>query len=332
MENKIYGYTKDNQTYYKLCFNQIEQTVVHTVSGKSCFDFMWIESSVFSHIFMTIQTAFVTGFASGNNVHSALGAAMNAASPYISKNSFLTAYISAFIDFLADMGTEHEKASETFTAFMGNDFEPPKLCASHYYMNMCNAIVQGIETKKAEMKFYLKEIMKDKKTPLPKRFINQAEESDLFKFDFETFLDNDGMGENDYTFLSKLNSIDDVIRFDFASMLANNIAFKPCKCCGEYFIPGGRVDSEYCDRIMPGETRPCNEIGALKTFDIVHKNDDIHKAYITAYRRMDSRQRAKLITKDEFKQFGKSARAERKKCYNGEITLEQFQKWLDDLK
>ena len=129
-----------------------------------------------------------------------------------------------------------------------------------------------------------------------------------------------------------LETMDDVIRFDIMQMLVNKVKFKPCKCCGHYFIPSGRVNSEYCDRIMPGETKPCNEIGALKTFDIVHKNDDIHKAYITAYRRMDSRQRAKLITKDEFKEFGKLARAERKKCYNGEITLEQFQAWLDDFR
>ena len=39
-----------------------------------------------------------------------------------------------------------------------------------------------------------------------------------------------------------------------------------------------------------------------------------------------------LITKEEFKEFGKTARAERKKCYNGEITLEQFQTWLDDFR
>ena len=115
-------------------------------------------------------------------------------------------------------------------------------------------------------------------------------------------------------------------------MLVNKIKFKPCKCCGEYFVPRGRINSEYCERIMPGETKPCSEIGALKTFDIVHKDDAIHKAYITAYRRMESRQRAKLITKEEFKEFGKTARAERKKCYNGEITLEQFQTWLDDFR
>ena len=119
----------------------------------------------------------------------------------------------------------------------------------------------------------------------------------MFDFEFDSYFDY----ENE-VITYPLETMDDVIRLDIMQMLVNKVKFKPCKCCGHYFIPGGRVNSEYCDRIMPGETKPCNEIGALKTFDIVHKNDDIHKAYITAYRRMDSRQRAKLITKDEFKE------------------------------
>ena len=155
----------------------------------------------------------------------------------------------------------------------------------------------------------------------------RSEESELFNFDFASYFDAD-----EDVVVYPLETIDDVIRFDIMLMLVNKIKFKPCKCCGEYFIPRGRINSEYCERIMPGETKPCSEIGALKTFDIVHKDDAIHKAYITAYRRMDSRQRAKLITKEEFKEFGKTARAERKKCYNGEITLEQFQTWLDDFR
>ena len=169
--------------------------------------------------------------------------------------------------------------------------------------------------------------MKYKNGSLNQRFVNCGKESKLFDFQFDSHFDF----ESD-VIIYPLETMDDVIRFDIMQMLANKIKFKPCKCCGHYFVPGGRTNSEYCDRIMPGETRPCNEFGALKTFDITHKNDDIHKAYITAYRRMDSRQRAKLITKDEFKQFGKIARAERRKCYNGEITLEQFKTWLDDFR
>lgn len=312
---KIFGYSKDNRTYYKLKFDQIEETVVSSVSGKAVFDFLWIDGNDFETIFTNILSAFAS---------SGVGGAMSIAAPFVDKNSYLTIYIAAFIDYLAE---NTDEALTGFTSFMGSDFSAPKKGSPHYMMNFINAMVASIEQKKAEIKFYIDDIMKDKKSSLTQRFVKRGKESKLFDFKFDSYFDY----ENE-VITYPLETMDDVIRFDMMQMLVNKVKFKPCKCCGHYFIPGGRVNSEYCDRIMPGETKPCNEIGALKTFDIVHKDDDIHKAYITAYRRMDSRQRAKLITKDEFKQFGKIARAERKKCYNGEITLEQFKTWLDDFR
>lgn len=312
---KIFGYSKDNRTYYKLKFDQIEETVVSSVSGKAVFDFLWIDGNDFETIFTNILSAFASG---------GVGGAMSIAAPFVDKNSYLTIYIAAFIDYLAE---NTDEALTGFTSFMGSDFSAPKKGSPHYMMNFINAMVASIEQKKAEIKFYIDDIMKDKKSSLTQRFVKRGKESKLFDFKFDSYFDY----ENE-VITYPLETMDDVIRFDMMQMLVNKVKFKPCKCCGHYFIPGGRVNSEYCDRIMPGETKPCNEIGALKTFDIVHKDDDIHKAYITAYRRMDSRQRAKLITKDEFKQFGKIARAERKKCYNGEITLEQFKTWLDDFR
>lgn len=312
---KIFGYSKDNRTYYKLKFDQIEETVVSSVSGKAVFDFLWIDGNDFETIFTNILSAFASG---------GVGGAMSIAAPFVDKNSYLTIYIAAFIDYLAE---NTDEALTGFTSFMGSDFSAPKKGSPHYMMNFINAMVASIEQKKAEIKFYIDDIMKDKKSSLTQRFVKRGKESKLFDFKFDSYFDY----ENE-VITYPLETMDDVIRFDMMQMLVNKVKFKPCKCCGHYFIPGGRVNSEYCDRIMPGETKPCNEIGALKTFDIVHKDDDIHKAYITAYRRMDSRQRAELITKDEFKQFGKIARAERKKCYNGEITLEQFKTWLDDFR
>ena len=312
---KIFGYSKDNRTYYKLKFDQIEETVVSSVSGKAVFDFLWIDGNDFETIFTNILSAFASGGVRG---------AISTAAPFVDKNSYLTIYIAAFIDYLAE---NTDEALTGFTSFMGSDFSAPQKGSPHYMMNFINAMVASIEQKKAEIKFYIDDIMKDKKSSLTQRFVKRGKESKLFDFKFDSYFDYEN---EEITY--PLETMDDVIRFDMMQMLVNKVKFKPCKCCGHYFIPGGRVNSEYCDRIMPGETKPCNEIGALKTFDIVHKNDDIHKAYITAYRRMDSRQRAKLITKDEFKEFGKLARAERKKCYNGEITLEQFQAWLDDFR
>lgn len=307
----VLGFANGNQTSYKIKFNQLEETVVSTVSGKSLFDFLWINADMIRTIFTDILMAFSDGGMKG---------AIKTSAAYADKNSYLTLYIAAFIDYLGGN-------TNSLVSFLGNGFTMPKKGSDNHFKKVFSEMLDCIEEKKAEIKFYIDKIVKDKKGSLPQRFTKYGKESKLFNFDFESFYDAD-----DEVILYPLDTIDDAIRFDIMLMLVNKIKFKPCKCCGEYFIPRGRVNSEYCERIMPGETRPCSEIGALKTFDIVHKNDAIHKAYITAYRRMDSRQRAKLITKDEFKEFGKNARAERKKCYNGEITLEQFQAWLDEFR
>ena len=129
--------------------------------------------------------------------------------------------------------------------------------------------------------------------------------------------------------LYSLNSVDDVICFEMLQIIKNNIMYKKCKYCGNYFILKGRTDSEYCRRIMDGEQRPCCEIGAGKVFDLLHKNDEIFLAYQKAYRRMDSRKRMKTITSEEFKEWGKEARRLRKLCYDGELSLEKYMQWLE---
>ena len=135
---KIYGFAKDNRTYYKLNFNEIEETVVHSVCGKTTFDFLWLDSKILSTIFFDIQTAFAVKIAAGGTVSEAIGQAMDAAAPYVDKNSFLTIYIAAYIDYLAESATNSSEAVARLTAFMGSDFAPPVKGSAHYLMNFIN--------------------------------------------------------------------------------------------------------------------------------------------------------------------------------------------------
>lgn len=130
----------------------------------------------------------------------------------------------------------------------------------------------------------------------------------------------------------ELKTITDMFRFELTHMLSRNILFKRCKCCGKFFIPTGRSDSEYCNRIVPNSKKRCKEIGAAKTFKNKHQDDTIHKIYRTAYARMDSRKRYKSITQKEFNSWSFAARQMRDDCKNGKISLENFQKWLDESK
>ena len=97
-----------------------------------------------------------------------------------------------------------------------------------------------------------------------------------------------------------INSVQDWFRYEFMYLAKGNVLYKQCKNCGRFFIPSGRSDSEYCERIDTASGKTCKEVGAINTFAKKHENDKIHQAYTKAYRRMDSRKRTMYISKKEF--------------------------------
>ncbi|MGN0291443.1 MAG: DUF6076 domain-containing protein [Lachnospiraceae bacterium] len=129
-----------------------------------------------------------------------------------------------------------------------------------------------------------------------------------------------------------MNSVQDWFRYEFMYLAKGNVLYKQCKNCGRFFIPSGRSDSEYCERIDTASGKTCKEVGAINTFVKKHENDEIHQAYTKAYRRMDSRKRTMYISKKEFTEWSKTAREKRKLCEDGQISLEEFQAWLDESK
>ena len=129
-----------------------------------------------------------------------------------------------------------------------------------------------------------------------------------------------------------LFSIDDCIRFELVHLLKACIPFKPCKCCGFFFIPSGRSDSAYCSRLLPTEGKTCKEIGATLIFTDKHKDDPIHKAYTSAYQRMYSRKRQGTLAEKMFTSWGDQARKMEQDCYAGVIGFDEFHGWLDESK
>jgi len=287
--------------------------------GKAVFDFMYLDKDLTLMAFTKIQEAFSAGDTeqTQSNINY-----------FSAHDAYFTAYINAYLGYLFDR-TE-EDLSE-LTAFMGSGFVAPSVDSPDFENELIKHIVASIEQKKAVIKSLVENILEDLRDSdsqyIRGRFIEESITNKLVDFSLNCYfcLDTRALA---YPF----NSVDDMIRFELMHMLFLDVNFKKCKYCERYFVPSGRSDSLYCDREVPGIGKLCCQVGPLKTFELNHKGDAIHKAYITAYRRMDSRQRAKLITKEEFKEFGKKARAERKRCYDGEITLEQFYIWLNNYK
>lgn len=55
----------------------------------------------------------------------------------------------------------------------------------------------------------------------------------------------------------------DLLVYELYHMLKLNIKVKIRKLCGEYFILKGDYNTDYCDRILPGEKLTCKKISCI---------------------------------------------------------------------
>ena len=129
-----------------------------------------------------------------------------------------------------------------------------------------------------------------------------------------------------------VDGIDSLVRFEMLKLIDSNTRINRCKHCDRLFIPKGRIDKEYCDRIMKGETKPCSSIGATKIYQNKVSDDLIFEAYNKAYKRNNSRVRNKKMSQEEFFSWSEEARVKRAECYEGKISLEEFKTWLESNK
>lgn len=111
--------------------------------------------------------------------------------------------------------------------------------------------------------------------------------------------------------------------------LQAQLRMRRCKYCGRYFVLYGNSKQEYCDRPMEGSRGTCKEAGAMKLYVQRQNTDPAIRAYKRAYKTNYARIAYGLTTKEEFYEWSKQARLMRNKCAAGEISLEDFEAWLE---
>jgi hypothetical protein len=134
---------------------------------------------------------------------------------------------------------------------------------------------------------------------------------------------------NEIEQLYKINFIGDLFRFEFFKMMEHGIFIKKCKNCERFFIPKRRSDAEYCERIYADTKRKCSEIGAMVRYEKKVAGNPILEAHKKAYRRFNSRTRAKKMTQNEFLRWSEEASRKRDECLAGELPFDDFVAWLE---
>ena len=112
----------------------------------------------------------------------------------------------------------------------------------------------------------------------------------------------------------------------------DNIEIKKCKNCGKYFVPDNRSDEIYCSNIYEnGKT--CKEVGHFRTQQRLMKEDDDLRIYRNVYQKLLLRTRRNPDNsqyENKFRQFKEKNVELREKINNGEITQEEYMKWLNE--
>lgn len=314
------GHTYKNESICKYHFDMLDEIIAKNVIGKSLVDFIWIDSSVITVLFEKIQMQFYKDIESGMMPNDVMDDLLNTAEDIALKNSYLMIYSALFISYLIKTISDKDNAINEIEKVLNININLTDNRIKNHEFVMKN-LIDHYTTTRQNAKQAVNDLYKD--NPI-NTFI--TDNNSLYNSKFTVFYakENDSLTE-----MYELSTITDILRIDIMQMVKNNTELKICRHCNLPFIPKGRADSAYCDRIANGETKPCNEIGALNVFKSNHENDEIFKAYQKAYRRMDSRKRMKTISPEEFKSWGKQARALRKDCYNGKLTFEEYVVWLE---
>jgi len=105
-----------------------------------------------------------------------------------------------------------------------------------------------------------------------------------------------------------VTTLEEALYLSFMKMVSSKVMVKKCKCCDKYFIPEGRIDTEYCNRIAPNSKKTCIEIGAMKKYHEKSNNNPILKEFQKEYKKMNARVRLKKITQAGFYKWSESAR------------------------
>jgi hypothetical protein len=127
----------------------------------------------------------------------------------------------------------------------------------------------------------------------------------------------------------EIMKVENLAVFELLNLLERGEQIKKCRYCGAYFVPQGRSDATFCERIAKGESKPCRLIGSLKLYNAVKNANPVHEIHQKAYRRMNSKARTGRITQGEFFSWAEEARAKRDECLRGELAIDVFAEWLD---
>jgi ribosomal protein L44E len=120
------------------------------------------------------------------------------------------------------------------------------------------------------------------------------------------------------------DDISSLCYIEFMQMVKNEVGVRRCKCCDNYFLITGRIDTEYC--------LECKETGAKKIYHDKVKNNEFLKLYQREYQRLYAKIRhtSKTVKASKGKLLTAWAEKITAKIKENEMVISDFTSWLKE--
>ncbi|MFI3249857.1 MAG: DUF6076 domain-containing protein [Eubacteriales bacterium] len=128
--------------------------------------------------------------------------------------------------------------------------------------------------------------------------------------------------------MSDMYTLDYLIRYELTRVILGDYCVKKCECCGFFFIPRGRKDTKYCDRVMEGEKYPCKKIGASRKSEDKTKQDYLLDLYRKIYKRYHGKAMKGKMEQVDFWKWSDESSAKKAEYLGGTLVAEEFEKYL----
>lgn len=350
------GYIKDGEIWFHISAPMFNGVTVHQQLGVDLLNFVWFDKSLIEDSFEVLYRRYIVLVSAKVSDDDAIDDLLRYIKPLMGRNAYLDVYIIKAIEYLVSDGKDKDilsqiansmgiECGEFIEAYVSEDLKGfvlsklPEVIVFHQkFLNEAIEISIGDTSElkgftPAQRLFILAKFKGFRETYFNMQFQSSLNTTVDFR-DMDEASVKSAISESNIEFFEMydLPTVDDMLRFELFQLILHECSFKRCKYCSKYFVPLGRSDSEYCSRIMPDETKPCNEIGASRIRTAKLQTDPILKAYKKAYSRMDSQKRCGSISQKEFNDWSWQAIEKRDHCMTGDISPDEFQEWLDRTK
>lgn len=328
-----YSYAEDGKLYTSFHWKLVEADYFNAI-GKELVNFAYLDGNQLYSVMLKLCGDYTFLTEKQPNKDVITDALLERYAPWFRKNTYFTVYLMGFLDYLIDGGLD----KRVFPGTSDADRELRKIAEAQQgdaAPNVIDPIFDAFQSKRELAEAALRAIYEDDAddlTPVERYYRHEQEDPDFQERLSATFtvkLGRRATGNRAVTQLTVLDTIDDLLRYELFLLVTQGKGYKYCKNCGKPFIPSGRADTVYCDRVMDGADRPCNKIGAYLADVKKVASDPVLSAYRKAYQRLHKRVELGYMEDGEFTRWKAEAVQKRDSCMAGELDAEEFLTWVD---